>query len=298
MNMDNLDQATLDPNLQQSAPPKQRGWWSRNWLWFVPTLLLVLIVAGGGGVYWLLFVRVYNLKECRSAMQAIQADNNVQASLGQPIQPIYWPSQEAAPSAQTDQSRIDIRWSIEGPKGRAKAHTLVEQRQGQWQTVIVEVILTDGKKISIGSDAGGDVAPPFLGPKTEPQKPDDNGPPPEINLPMPDAAGRKVKVGPSVGIWRISVASPRAGSQCPDSLPLQVAIDLGFVVEIEKHFATIGTDIVFDTWNSHGLSMNGRRKRPPFLLDFSTLASDAVGDCVSHKNSTLRKLECRIPRRH
>ena len=44
MNMDNLDQGTLGPNVPEFGPPVQRGWWSRNWLWFVPTLLLAMIV--------------------------------------------------------------------------------------------------------------------------------------------------------------------------------------------------------------------------------------------------------------
>jgi hypothetical protein len=190
MNMDNLDQGTLGQDAPDAGRGQKRGWWSRNWRRLVLVLLAVIVLGGVGG-YWALFLRIYGLKECQSAMKAIQADKEVEKALGKPVEPVYWPSQESAPSAQIDVDRIDIRWSIQGPKGRARAQTVILRRQGN---VSVAVELADGRKILIGTDEGGDVAPPygsgtappFEGPKTE-KKPEADAPPPEINLPAPPA---------------------------------------------------------------------------------------------------------------
>jgi hypothetical protein len=187
MNLDNIDLAALDRDLQEFArQQRERGWWKRNWRWFLPVLLLALIAIGAGAIYWSLFIRIYNLKECQSAMQAIAADKELQNLLGQPIKPVYRPSREFVPSAQIEDRRIDIRWNIAGPKGGAKAHTLAELRMGEWQTIIREVTLPDGKKISLTETGGGDAeAPAFNAPKAATQKPESNAPAPEINMSTP-----------------------------------------------------------------------------------------------------------------
>jgi hypothetical protein len=181
MNMDNLDQGILDPNLQQFEPPKQRGWWSRNWLWFVPTLLLgcVIVCCGclGGGVY--LAYRSFPFEVFTMAMEKIDADEALRQELGQPIAPVM----TRAMSFRKETREADIRWEIEGPKGRAKAHVTARKEGDRWDLIVLEVTLASGKKISIAQE-GGDVAPPFKGAPAE-TKPEDNSPPPEINLPAP-----------------------------------------------------------------------------------------------------------------
>jgi hypothetical protein len=168
-------------------PAKRRGWLRRNWLWFIPTLLLALIVLGAGVGYWWLFVRVYRLDVCRAAMQTIQNDKELQEKLGQPIGVVWWPSRSAAPSARIEEREKDVLWSIEGPKGRAKVRLLAQMRVGQWQTVILDVTLPDGEKVSPkeAGDNEGD-APPFQAPKPAGKTPESKAPP-EINLPVPPA---------------------------------------------------------------------------------------------------------------
>ena len=185
-----IDMAALHKDLQTIVEPrKRRGWFRRNWRWFVPALLLTIVVGGGGALYWTFFLRVYNLDVCRQAMQTINADKGLQAALGQPIRTVNWPSRETVPNARIEESEIDVIWNIEGPKGQAKAHLLAKHRQGMWQTVMLEVTPSGGKRVSV-QEAGnpeGD-APPFQGanpepPKTQGKKPDAKAP--EINLPVP-----------------------------------------------------------------------------------------------------------------
>ncbi len=186
MNMDNLDPGTLDQNVQEFGQPKRRGWWSRNWLWFVPTLLLgmVLLCCGCPVAIGLWFYgQVFNLEVFQVAMQKIEADETLRRELGEPIKPIHWPP----PAFQPEEREIDVRWDIEGPKGRAKAHLKSRLMGQRWETVTLEVVLANGKKVFLAADEGGDESPKWVPPKPGDKKPESNAPAPEINLPTPPA---------------------------------------------------------------------------------------------------------------
>ncbi len=186
MSADDADKA--GQNEQKQVSQKQRGWFRRNWRRLV-LLLLVIVVAGGGALYWKFFLRVYNLDVCRDAMKAIAADKGMQESLGQPIKNAYWPSQETMPNARIEKDEIDVIWNIEGPKKRATAHLLAKRRQGQWDTVILEVTPAGGKRVSIHEADNGKNAPPLWQggnpepPQTGVKKSETKGP--DINMPIP-----------------------------------------------------------------------------------------------------------------
>ena len=193
MNFDKIDLEALQRDLEEFAREQaERGWYRRNWRWFVPTALLTVIVVGGAALYWALFLRVYGLEVCQSAMRTIRADKQLQEALGQPIQTVKWPSRSAAPSARIEESEADVLWSIEGPKGRAKAHVFARRMLGKWETVTLDVVLPNGKKVLLNEAGDSEAqAPPFTAPKAEPNKPETNAPPPEINLAPPaDAPGK------------------------------------------------------------------------------------------------------------
>jgi hypothetical protein len=189
MSTNDPNPSALEKDSQASSRQQQKcGCCLRNWRCVVPTLLLALIVLGGGTIYWSLFIRVYRLGVCRSVMQTIQENKDLQDVLGQPIQTAYWPSRETAPNARIEENEIDVLWTVEGPKGRAKAHARAEWREGKWETIVMEVVLPGGKKVLLtptGDDANE--APPadFANPKPETKNSEVKGPAPEINLPIP-----------------------------------------------------------------------------------------------------------------
>ncbi len=185
MNAENVNPAA---GKEAPAPPKRRrGWFRRNWLWFIPTSILVIVVLGAGAGYWWFFVRVYRLDVCRAAMQTIEKNEQLREKLGQPIHVVWWPSQDAAPNARIEDAEKDVMWYIEGPKGRAKADVKARLRAGQWQTIEFQVVLPDGKKVSIEeADGGAGEAPPFEPPKPSGKTPESKAPP-DIDLPVPPA---------------------------------------------------------------------------------------------------------------
>jgi hypothetical protein len=176
-----VDNDRFEPkSVRQEA---KRGWWSRNWLWFVPTMLLAVILLGGGAIYWALFARVHGLAVYQTAMQTIAADRELQQKLGQPIEAVSWPPRSAAPSARIEDREIDVRWAVQGPKARGEAHLQAKLLAGQWELVILEV---DGKRVALPDEGG---AAPFDASKSQAKEPESKGPAPEINLPIPPGDG-------------------------------------------------------------------------------------------------------------
>ena len=187
MSKEDIDRDDLDEDEEETVHRPQRGWWSQNWPWFLPTLLLAIIVLGGSAIYWALFTRVYNLAACRAAMQVIGADKQVQEALGEPIQTVKWPSKKTLPSARIEEQETDVLWQIEGPKGSAEVHVLARLMTGKWEIVALDVKLADGRKLQPQLAAGGEAEAPVFAPKTEEKKSESKAPPPEINLPVPPA---------------------------------------------------------------------------------------------------------------
>jgi hypothetical protein len=191
---DKSDLAALDRDVQGLPPQeKKRGWWSRNWLWFVPTLLLTLIILCCGcpvGIGYLVFSKaldeMYKLPVFQEGMKKIEADPQVKKEIGEPIVIVRWPP----PSFRIDQTdgrgEADVRWEIDGSKGRAKAHLTARLTGDKWETIVLEVVLPSGKKVSLLTEGEGEgKAPLFEGTKPNATPTENNKPAPEINLQTP-----------------------------------------------------------------------------------------------------------------
>jgi hypothetical protein len=178
--------AAQDKEVKHAAAERPRpGWWRHNGRRLLVVLLLLVVIVAAGG-YWMLIGRIRHLDAYQKAMQTIQSDKDVQAALGQPIKAANWPP----PSARLEDRERDIRWDIEGPKGRAGSHVFSKLMEGKWETIVLEVTLPDGKKLPLNEPGDDNVAKPFDGGgkadnKPDNKKPDDKGPAPDINMGLP-----------------------------------------------------------------------------------------------------------------
>jgi len=181
------------------APPR-RGWFRRNWRWFVPTIVLVpiLICAGACAGFFGLVVGVMKSSEpYQTALKRVQADPQVIERLGQPIRDATWvPS--GSVNIENDRGKANLMFKVAGPKGIASVRTEARRIQGKWGTHVLEVTFADGKRVSLdtGSNdeqdapkfdpSGGPPGPPApkADAKLPPPKPPD-GPGPEIKLDIP-----------------------------------------------------------------------------------------------------------------
>ncbi len=157
----------------------------RRCLGSILLLLLLVGVLGAAVGYWALFLRIYNLEVCRMAMETIAADEHCREMLGEPIVTVKSPTRQFAPNARVEERETDIRWHIQGPKGRAEARAHARRMQGKWEIDTLEV---NGKRVAMAGDDAAD-APQFTGSTAPSQKSDASAPPPEINLPVPPTDG-------------------------------------------------------------------------------------------------------------
>jgi hypothetical protein len=157
MSSDYSDPRAFDAAVVPAQKP--RGWWSRNWKWFVPTVLLCLMLMCGGclaGIFAIFVTGLRQIEPYKVTMQKIEDNKEAQEAFGQPIKDDSW-----FPVLTPDGNNMDIRWDLAGPKGKGKAYVKSRSISGRLEVVVIEVILPDGRKLILHDEGGGDVAPPF-----------------------------------------------------------------------------------------------------------------------------------------
>ena len=154
----------------------RRGWWSRNWLWFVPTVLVLLLLLFGGCVAGLFWIGLRAVREPHQmALEQVQSDAQVVKRLGEPIEQVGW-----LPVVQGDvrggQGSISLDFDVAGPDGEAHVRTQARMIDAAWGLTTVEVTFEDGQRLSLktaAADALGD-APPWS-PEAESESSPDAG---------------------------------------------------------------------------------------------------------------------------
>ena len=134
---------------QQPSPPK-RGWFSRNALWFIPTILFMpplLCVGCCGGLGLLGMNALKSTEPYKMAMARIQADPQVIEALGEPIEADTWNFQGGV-NQTTERATADYTFGIHGPQGTANVHFEAVDEHG-WEFEILDVTLPDGGTISL-----------------------------------------------------------------------------------------------------------------------------------------------------
>jgi hypothetical protein len=193
MSSNHIDMAALDSDLQ-NMPQKPRGWWSRNWKWFVPTMFFGFVIVCCGGpaiVAYTMFTKGKEILKSsppyKIAMERIETDPKIKEAFGEPIKDVsFIPSGEM--NMKNDQGEAKLYWDIEGPKGKGKAGVSARTNQGKWEIVMVEVTLPDGKKITF-NDFEGVSAPPFITNPASQDNSTEEKTPDEIlspSIPMPE----------------------------------------------------------------------------------------------------------------
>jgi hypothetical protein len=164
---------------------KPRGWWSRNWKWFVPTLFLCMIIMCSGcvvGIFFGIAGLFRNAEPYLPAMEKIQANQEVQEAFGQPVRDNSW-----IPTWSPDRDNIDVRWDLVGPKGKGKAYVKARLGKGKMEIVVIEVTLPTGKRVVIHDEGpDGNDAPVFKPQGAAESDKKQDGAPPDINPTIPN----------------------------------------------------------------------------------------------------------------
>jgi hypothetical protein len=189
------DQTNFNQGMNDQ-PQKPRGWWSRNWKWFIPVVFVVMVFICCGGPLGFLyfgFKQLLNSEPYKITMQKIADSEELKQELGEPIESVLNPPPSVRVENANGRGEADARWTIKGPKGQAKAHITARLNNDKWEIGQIEVNLSNGKKIIIPIDSGNQA--PTFSPQDNTSTPETKEPPmpndPNLNISLPEDGGEK-----------------------------------------------------------------------------------------------------------
>jgi Cytochrome oxidase complex assembly protein 1 len=131
----------VTPSVVTALPADKPDWFGRNWKWLVPSVVLLPVLALGGCGGCLFFVFSFSFKSSgayQSALARVQADPDVIAALGSPVEPGLFTYSgtisEAGPIG-----HAEAVFPISGPKGSGKVHLEADKSDGKWDFKVLEV---------------------------------------------------------------------------------------------------------------------------------------------------------------
>ena len=147
------------PPLPQTPPPTtaqppRKGWWSRNWKWFVPTGCLTLFLLGVAFVLCIVFFVFSVLKSSdayKIAVTRAKSDDRVVAALGKPIHEGMFTSGKINVNGPSGEADIGI--PISGPKGKATIYAVGTKSAGEWTFSKLSVQVNGGEAIDLNESA-------------------------------------------------------------------------------------------------------------------------------------------------
>ena len=132
-------------------PPENKGWFGRNWKWFIPVgcLSIVLIaVAFVGAVAYFIIGSVKSSDLYQQAMIKARSNAAVVRELGEPIETGWLVS--GSITVNGNSGNADLKIPISGPKKSGALYALATKTQGRWDFSALEVeIEGESKRINL-----------------------------------------------------------------------------------------------------------------------------------------------------
>ena len=119
---------------------ERRGWWSRNWKWFVPVGCLSMIAAVAVVIVLIVTLVFGALKSSdiyKQALEKAKANPTVISELGEPIEDGWIVS--GSISVNGSSGEADIAIPISGPKKSATIYAVGRKSAGEWKFSRLEV---------------------------------------------------------------------------------------------------------------------------------------------------------------
>lgn len=160
----------------------RKGWWSRNWLWAVPSgclglllscgclgaLFVTLTISGSGGV-----------SVVTQAIERAKQSPEVQQALGEPINPTAWGFQGSIHSG-TDGGSANFSLPLQGSRAEGTLRVRASQQGDTWTYTQLQVDVPDQASVDVLS-----------GTRLAPEPPDTARPDlPDVE-PLPDERPKK-----------------------------------------------------------------------------------------------------------
>lgn len=149
------------PPIQPLPRQAKKGWFSRNWKWFVPLLVVVSVLLVAGfvvGIVASVFGLMKSSDAYKKAVARVNADPQVISALGEPVQEAMFFTGNV--NLTNDSGHANFVIPVSGPHGKGTLYVIADKSAGSWtfSTLSVEVE-GSGQKIDLNNEAGKDAAP-------------------------------------------------------------------------------------------------------------------------------------------
>jgi hypothetical protein len=121
-------------------PPEQKGWFGRNWKWFIPTgcLSIILVaVIGVSAVVYIAFSAIKSSDIYRDSLGKAKSNAAVVSALGEPIEAGWQLSGNI--SVNGNSGNADVKIPVSGPKKSGAIYATAIKKEGKWQFSVLEV---------------------------------------------------------------------------------------------------------------------------------------------------------------
>ena len=121
-------------------PPQQKGWFGRNWKWFVPVgcLSVVLVaVVFVAAVAYLAFGSIKSTYVYQEAIAKTRSNAAVVRELGEPIEPGWLISGRI--NVNESSGNADVSIPVSGPKKSGRVYVSAVKKLGKWDFSALEV---------------------------------------------------------------------------------------------------------------------------------------------------------------
>ena len=121
-------------------PAQQKGWFGRNWKWFVPVGCLSIVVVAAAVVtvaIYFVFGAIKSSDVYQQALTKVRSNPAVVRELGEPIEAGWRIS--GSINVNNDSGNADVRIPVSGPKKSGAVHATAIKKQGKWDFSALEV---------------------------------------------------------------------------------------------------------------------------------------------------------------
>jgi len=113
--------------------PPRRGWFARNWKWFIPLVVLLPIIVCCGGITAIVggvFGVIKSSEPYKHAVAQAQSNPQVTAALGTPVEPTFFVG--GTVNVNNDAGNAELVIPIKGPKGAGTVFVTATKSAGVW----------------------------------------------------------------------------------------------------------------------------------------------------------------------
>jgi hypothetical protein len=184
----------------RSSTATPRGWFGRNWKWFLPAMFAAVVALAGLAVFGYVQVRAYHYRAnpaYQAALAEVQASDEIQQRLGEPIVDSDWNPQGAIDLRNNGaMGEARFNFTVSGPEGHGDVTADGRMVDGDWALARLEVLFGDGERVRLTEQvrAKQKVDTPQFDPnqakrqksQQPPEKEDGNEAGPSLDVEVPD----------------------------------------------------------------------------------------------------------------